>query len=154
MAEEKAARLGDVHQGVIQPLNQSELKVATAVLKEISGRDPALAALLGREASLKVFLAAAFSLSPFRPPAETGIRRHTASVLKSIGQPHELFHAKRLRASCSIDSDSLKQTFAANALQALPKHLAALPESRLRHTAKLPDVCGQGSFSRNEMDHG
>ena len=62
---ESEKRLDAVKADVIRPLNQTEAKAATAVLKEIGKTEPRVAELMNGTGSLKDFLIAAFSLSPY-----------------------------------------------------------------------------------------
>jgi glutamate-ammonia-ligase adenylyltransferase len=65
MAELTAKRLTDVAGGVIRPLNQAELKSATAFLKELIRQEPDLSESLATDGPLRNFLLAAFTLSPY-----------------------------------------------------------------------------------------
>jgi glutamate-ammonia-ligase adenylyltransferase len=65
MAELTAKRLTDVAEGVIRPLNQTELKSATAFLKDLIRQEPDLAESLATDGPLRNFLLAAFTLSPY-----------------------------------------------------------------------------------------
>jgi glutamate-ammonia-ligase adenylyltransferase len=57
--------LSDVAEGVIRPLNQTELKAANALLKDLTKQEPALAEHLSAEGPLRSFILAAFTLSPY-----------------------------------------------------------------------------------------
>ncbi|WP_412064736.1 bifunctional [glutamine synthetase] adenylyltransferase/[glutamine synthetase]-adenylyl-L-tyrosine phosphorylase [Rhizobium sp. SYY.PMSO] len=56
--------LRDVPSGRLRPLNQTETKSALADLKQIGGAEPAIAALLAGESTLRDFIVAALTLSP------------------------------------------------------------------------------------------
>ncbi|WP_159952887.1 bifunctional [glutamine synthetase] adenylyltransferase/[glutamine synthetase]-adenylyl-L-tyrosine phosphorylase [Rhizobium sp. 18065] len=64
-AKQAARRLADVADGVIRPFNQTELKAATATLKDLAKQEPVIAALMAGETALKTFLANALTLSPY-----------------------------------------------------------------------------------------
>ncbi|MGK6315222.1 bifunctional [glutamine synthetase] adenylyltransferase/[glutamine synthetase]-adenylyl-L-tyrosine phosphorylase [Neorhizobium sp. DT-125] len=83
---ERLSRLDAVKAEVIRPLNQTEAKAATAVLKDIGKAEPTVARLLAGDSPLKDFIVAAFTLSPYL--------RDTAAVSPSllttaIGEPLE-----------------------------------------------------------------
>jgi glutamate-ammonia-ligase adenylyltransferase len=91
-----ATRLEDVGDGVISPLNQTELKAANALLKEIGKGEQAVSEKLAARPALKAFLAAAFSLSPFL--------RDIASlspplVLAAIDEPVETLLSNRIETA-------------------------------------------------------
>jgi [glutamine synthetase] adenylyltransferase / [glutamine synthetase]-adenylyl-L-tyrosine phosphorylase len=65
MAELTAKRLADVAEGVIRPLNQTELKSATALIKDLIRQEPELAESLAGDSPLRSFLLSAFTLSPY-----------------------------------------------------------------------------------------
>nr|MDH4442486.1 bifunctional [glutamine synthetase] adenylyltransferase/[glutamine synthetase]-adenylyl-L-tyrosine phosphorylase [Rhizobium sp.] len=65
MADGTARRLADVAEGVIRPLNQTELKSATALLKDLIRQEPELATNLAAESPLRSFVLCAFTLSPY-----------------------------------------------------------------------------------------
>ncbi|KQW31114.1 bifunctional glutamine-synthetase adenylyltransferase/deadenyltransferase [Rhizobium sp. Root274] len=65
MAETTAKHLADVPEGVIRPLNQTELKSATALLKDLIRLEPDLAGHLSADGPLRSFLLSAFTLSPY-----------------------------------------------------------------------------------------
>lgn len=65
MAEMTAKRLADVGEGVIRPLNQTELKSVTAFLKDLVRQEPELAGSIAAEGPLRSFLVSAFTLSPY-----------------------------------------------------------------------------------------
>jgi glutamate-ammonia-ligase adenylyltransferase len=65
MAEMTAKRLADVGEGVIRPLNQTELKSATALVKDLIRQEPNLAESLATDGPLRSFLLSAFTLSPY-----------------------------------------------------------------------------------------
>ncbi|MCB5202845.1 bifunctional [glutamine synthetase] adenylyltransferase/[glutamine synthetase]-adenylyl-L-tyrosine phosphorylase [Neorhizobium sp. T786] len=58
-------RLIDVGADVIRPLNQTEAKAVTAVLKDIAKQEPVVADAMADDGALKQFLIAALSLSPY-----------------------------------------------------------------------------------------
>ncbi|WP_117195440.1 bifunctional [glutamine synthetase] adenylyltransferase/[glutamine synthetase]-adenylyl-L-tyrosine phosphorylase [Rhizobium terrae] len=62
---ETGKRLDAVKAEVIRPLNQTETKAALSALKDIGKAEPAVAALLAGEGTLKDFIVAAFTLSPY-----------------------------------------------------------------------------------------
>ena len=62
---ETGNRLDAVKAEVIRPLNQTEAKAVTAVLKDIGKAEPAVAKLLASDGPLKDFIIAAFTLSPY-----------------------------------------------------------------------------------------
>ncbi|MCJ8517290.1 glutamate-ammonia-ligase adenylyltransferase [Pseudorhizobium tarimense] len=62
---ETARYLKDVAADVIRPLSQTEIKAATAVLKDIGKSEPMVAELMAADAPLKRFLVAALTLSPY-----------------------------------------------------------------------------------------
>ncbi|TPP10459.1 bifunctional [glutamine synthetase] adenylyltransferase/[glutamine synthetase]-adenylyl-L-tyrosine phosphorylase [Rhizobium glycinendophyticum] len=65
MAETTAKHLADVAEGIIRPLNQTELKSATALIKEMIRQEPDLAEHLSADGPLRSFLLSAFTLSPY-----------------------------------------------------------------------------------------
>ena len=65
MSEANSRRLSDVGEGVIRPLNQTELKAVVSALKEAGKQQPQIAAILASESPLKSFVSAALSLSPY-----------------------------------------------------------------------------------------
>ncbi|MFN7011146.1 MAG: bifunctional [glutamine synthetase] adenylyltransferase/[glutamine synthetase]-adenylyl-L-tyrosine phosphorylase [Allorhizobium sp.] len=65
MNETTKKRLSKVAQGVIRPLNQTELKAVVSSLKDAGKQQPLIAELLASESPLKSFLTAALSLSPY-----------------------------------------------------------------------------------------
>ena len=56
--------LRDVPPGRLRPLNQTEVKSALVDLKQIAGVEPAVAALLAGDSTLRDFIVAALTLSP------------------------------------------------------------------------------------------
>lgn len=62
---ETARYLKDVAGSVIRPLNQTEAKAATALLKDIAKQEPVVAELMAGDSPLKHFLVAALTLSPY-----------------------------------------------------------------------------------------
>ncbi|MDH4413964.1 MAG: bifunctional [glutamine synthetase] adenylyltransferase/[glutamine synthetase]-adenylyl-L-tyrosine phosphorylase, partial [Rhizobium sp.] len=65
MGNGRTSRLSDVADGVIRPLNQTELKAAVALLKDLTKQEPALAEHLAAEGPLRQFVLSAFTLSPY-----------------------------------------------------------------------------------------
>lgn len=65
MGNGRTSRLSEVADGVIRPLNQTELKAATALLKDLIKHEPGLADHLGADGPLRSFILAAFTLSPY-----------------------------------------------------------------------------------------
>ncbi|MGE8103336.1 bifunctional [glutamine synthetase] adenylyltransferase/[glutamine synthetase]-adenylyl-L-tyrosine phosphorylase [Allorhizobium sp. NPDC080224] len=65
MGNGRTSRLSDVAEGVIRPLNQTELKAANALLKDLTKQEPALAEHLAVDGPLRSFILAAFTLSPY-----------------------------------------------------------------------------------------
>ncbi len=57
--------LKDVTEGLLRPLNQTELKSALADLQDIGKSEPAVAEMLKAEGSLRDFIAAVLTLSPY-----------------------------------------------------------------------------------------
>ena len=64
-AKQAARRLVDVSDGVIRPFNQTELKAATATLKDLARQEPVIAELMAGETALRTFIANALTLSPY-----------------------------------------------------------------------------------------
>ncbi len=65
MGNGRTSRLSEVADGVIRPLNQTELKAATALLKDLVKQEPGLADHLAAEGPLRSFILSAFTLSPY-----------------------------------------------------------------------------------------
>lgn len=65
MNETTTKRLSKVAEGVIRPLNQTELKAVVSSLKDAGKQQRLIAELLASESPLKSFLTAALSLSPY-----------------------------------------------------------------------------------------
>ncbi len=65
MGNGRTSRLSDVADGVIRPLNQTESKATTALLKDLTKQEPALAEYLTAEGPLRSFVLSAFTLSPY-----------------------------------------------------------------------------------------
>ncbi|QLF69889.1 bifunctional [glutamine synthetase] adenylyltransferase/[glutamine synthetase]-adenylyl-L-tyrosine phosphorylase [Peteryoungia desertarenae] len=65
MAATSTIRLADVAEGVVRPLNQTELKSALSQIKDLVREEPVLGEILSEHAVLKDFLAAVFTLSPY-----------------------------------------------------------------------------------------
>ncbi|MFN3364348.1 MAG: bifunctional [glutamine synthetase] adenylyltransferase/[glutamine synthetase]-adenylyl-L-tyrosine phosphorylase, partial [Allorhizobium sp.] len=65
MGNGRTSRLSDVAEGVIRPLNQTELKAANALLKDLTKQEPALAEHLAADGPLRSFVLSAFTLSPY-----------------------------------------------------------------------------------------
>ncbi|KPF41114.1 bifunctional [glutamine synthetase] adenylyltransferase/[glutamine synthetase]-adenylyl-L-tyrosine phosphorylase [Rhizobium sp. AAP43] len=65
MEHNRARRLAEVAEGVIRPLNQTEMKAATALLKDLIKQEPGLADHVGVDGPLRSFLLATFTLSPY-----------------------------------------------------------------------------------------
>lgn len=65
MALDGKTRLAEVAEHVIRPLNQTELKAATALVKDLIKQEPDLAAPLGSDGPLRTFILAALTLSPY-----------------------------------------------------------------------------------------
>ncbi|WSH66486.1 bifunctional [glutamine synthetase] adenylyltransferase/[glutamine synthetase]-adenylyl-L-tyrosine phosphorylase [Rhizobium ruizarguesonis] len=57
--------LKDVAEGLLRPLNQTELKLALADLQEAGRSEPSVAAMLKTEGPLRDFIAAVLTLSPY-----------------------------------------------------------------------------------------
>jgi [glutamine synthetase] adenylyltransferase / [glutamine synthetase]-adenylyl-L-tyrosine phosphorylase len=86
MAVLTAKRLADVAEGVIRPLNQTELKSATALVKDLIRQEPDLADSLSAESPLRSFILAAFTLSPYlREVANV----RPALLVEALGAPLE-----------------------------------------------------------------
>lgn len=62
---QQAARLADLEESPIRPLNASEIKSVNADLKDWAKTEPAIATLLADGGPMKDFVTAAFTLSPF-----------------------------------------------------------------------------------------
>ncbi len=65
MGNGRTSRLSEVADGVIRPLNQTELKAATALLKDLIKQEPGLADHLAADGPLRSFILSAFTLSPY-----------------------------------------------------------------------------------------
>lgn len=65
MGNGRTSRLSEVADGVIRPLNQTELKAATALLKDLIKQEPGLADHLSADGPLRSFILSAFTLSPY-----------------------------------------------------------------------------------------
>lgn len=65
MGNGRTSRLSEVADGVIRPLNQTELKAATALLKDLVKQEPGLADHLSADGPLRSFILSAFTLSPY-----------------------------------------------------------------------------------------
>ena len=65
MGNGRTSRLSEVADGVIRPLNQTELKAAVALLKDVTKQEPALAEHLSTDGPLRSFVLSAFTLSPY-----------------------------------------------------------------------------------------
>ncbi len=65
MGNGRTSRLSEVADGVIRPLNQTELKAASALLKDLVKQQPGLAEHLAADGPLRSFVLAAFTLSPY-----------------------------------------------------------------------------------------
>jgi len=65
MGNGRTSRLSEVADGVIRPLNQTELKAATALLKDLVKQEPGLADHLAADGPLRSFILSAFTLSPY-----------------------------------------------------------------------------------------
>ena len=65
MGDGRTSRLSDVAEGVIRPLNQTELKAAVSLLKDLTKQEGGLAEHLSAEGPLRQFVLAAFTLSPY-----------------------------------------------------------------------------------------
>lgn len=65
MGNGRTSRLSEVADGVIRPLNQTELKAASALLKDLVKQQPGLAEHLAAEGPLRSFILSAFTLSPY-----------------------------------------------------------------------------------------
>ena len=57
--------LKDVAEGLLRPLNQTELKLALADLQEAGRHEPSVATMLKTEGPLRDFIAAVLTLSPY-----------------------------------------------------------------------------------------
>ncbi|MBA4799554.1 MAG: bifunctional [glutamine synthetase] adenylyltransferase/[glutamine synthetase]-adenylyl-L-tyrosine phosphorylase [Rhizobiales bacterium] len=65
MGNGRTSRLSEVADGVIRPLNQTELKAATALLKDLVKQEPGLSDHLAADGPLRSFILSAFTLSPY-----------------------------------------------------------------------------------------
>ncbi len=65
MGNGRTSRLSEVADGVIRPLNQTELKAATALLKDLIKQEQGLADHLAADGPLRSFILSAFTLSPY-----------------------------------------------------------------------------------------
>jgi glutamate-ammonia-ligase adenylyltransferase len=63
--DSKVLRISDITRNPLRSYTQSELKSVLSTLKDIAKNEPAVAALLAEESTLKSFIADAFTLSPY-----------------------------------------------------------------------------------------
>ena len=86
MADGKTSRVSDVGDGVIRPLNQTELKAAASLLKDLTKQEPALAEHLSAEGPLRQFVLSAFTLSPYLRDVAT---LKPSLLLEAVASPLE-----------------------------------------------------------------
>ncbi|MQB43719.1 bifunctional [glutamine synthetase] adenylyltransferase/[glutamine synthetase]-adenylyl-L-tyrosine phosphorylase [Rhizobium sp. ICMP 5592] len=99
--------LRNVPPGRLRPLNQTELKAALADLKDIAKSEPAIAALLDGDSSLRDFIVAALTLSPYlRETANLDPALLVAAISKPLSPQIETLVAEARRAWLPGEGDT------------------------------------------------
>ncbi|MGV1835327.1 bifunctional [glutamine synthetase] adenylyltransferase/[glutamine synthetase]-adenylyl-L-tyrosine phosphorylase [Rhizobium rhizogenes] len=99
--------LRNVPPGRLRPLNQTELKAALADLKDIAKSEPAIAALLDGDSSLRDFIIAALTLSPYlRETANLDPALLVAAISKPLSPQIEVLVTEARRAWLPGEGDT------------------------------------------------
>ncbi|MDJ1632923.1 bifunctional [glutamine synthetase] adenylyltransferase/[glutamine synthetase]-adenylyl-L-tyrosine phosphorylase [Rhizobium rhizogenes] len=99
--------LRNVPPGRLRPLNQTELKAALADLKDIAKSEPAIAALLDGDSSLRDFIIAALTLSPYlRETANLDPALLVAGISKPLSPQIEVLVTEARRAWLPGEGDT------------------------------------------------